>query len=154
MPAYDKRPIDWLGLLPVVGIVIAALVFFMTVGHAHEHQAGESEEQARVVQFYKTWLRPKGDFSITHRFSSCCYAMGMQQDCFPVEASRRRADGVLEVLPETGPDHKQFAHWYPIEHGIAENLQPDPRESPDGRSHVCIAEGSQIVVCYVPGYGG
>src|ERR1700757_1819763 len=68
--------------------------------HAHEHQMNESAEQARVVDFYKTWKRPKGDFASSHRVGSCCYAAGDSQDCFPVLAIRHNDKGELEVMPD------------------------------------------------------
>jgi hypothetical protein len=126
--------------------------------YAHEHMQGENPEQARVIEFYRTWQRPKGVFSVEHRERSCCYAAGDYQDCFPVLAIRKsRKDGVWEVYPDlAGTSTKAqitYNNWYRLDTKVDEDLQPDPRESPDGRSHVCISEGAQVVVCYVPGSG-
>jgi hypothetical protein len=135
--------------------VLAAVVGFVVLLHmarparAHEHQAGESAEQARVVEFYRSWRRPKGEFSIQHRTPMCCYAEGANQDCFPVAEMRKGADGVPEIRLDTQTAYG--SRWYPLNTGVEEDKQPDPRESPDGRSHACIV--GQAVVCYVPGQG-
>lgn len=124
---------------------------------AHEHQPGETTEQQRIVEFYRTWKRPKGEFSIVHRQPSCCYGDGAEQDCFPVLKERINEKGEREVMPDVSGAHTQAqmeygGKWYPLIYGIEENKQPDPRESPDGRSHVCVTGAA--AVCYVPGFGG
>jgi hypothetical protein len=117
---------------------------------AHEHVAGESTEEARTIEWLRKWKRPSGDFAgIVHREKSCCYVTGLQQDCFPVDAVRV-VDGVTEVKPYA-PGKGQYNTWYPLNHGIEEHLQKDDRESPDGRSYVCIQ--GQLAVCYVAGSG-
>lgn len=124
--------------------------------NAHEHMAGESPEQARVVQFYKTWKRPKGDYSIVHRVGSCCYGDGASQDCFPVLARRVNAQGQEELTPDvtgaaTEAQAQYGGRWFPNNKHVTEDEQPDPRESPDGRSHMCVA--GEMIVCYVRGWG-
>lgn len=152
----DPEPNDrWL-LWVVIGAIALTLILWFRHAQAHEHMHGESVEQARVIEFYRTWYRPKGDFSVVHRQSSCCYSQGANQDCFPVLAERTRPDGVREVMPDvTGASTQAQANyggkWYALTHHINENEQPDPRESPDGRSHVCVA--GEAAVCYVPGTG-
>ena len=124
---------------------------------AHEHKAGESTEAARIVEFYSTWKRPKGDFSVIHRQPTCCYGSGSQQDCFPVLAVRKNEQGITEVMPDvtdaaTEAQARYGSRWYPLNHNIEEDKQPDARESPDGRSHVCVAPSGDAI-CYVAGYG-
>jgi len=122
-----------------------------TPAFAHEHQAGETAEQTRTVEWLQKWKRPSGDFAgIPHRKDSCCYANGEQQDCFVVKQVRL-VDGKLEVFPES-EGHPDYDRWYPIEHNITEEDQRDPRESPDGRAYVCIQ--GQMAICYVGGAGG
>jgi hypothetical protein len=138
----------------VVGLVV--LLHMARPARAHEHEAGESAERARVIEFYRSWLRPKGNFSVEHRVNSCCFGSGSQQDCFPVEATRKNAKGELEVMPDvseaaTEAQANYGAKWYTLDTGVEEDKQPDPRESPDGRSHVCIV--GNYIVCYVPGQG-
>lgn len=128
----------------------------VTPTYAHEHQPGETSEQARVVEFYKTWHRPKGEFSITHRSPMCCYGDGRQQDCFPVLARRINEKGEEELTPDvTGAATEAQAEyggkWYPNVFHVTEDEQIDPRDSPDGRSHMCVS--GQAVICYVRGWG-
>lgn len=118
---------------------------------AHEHQLGESITQAQTIEWLRQWARPKGDFQgIGHRTQSCCYISGTKQDCFAIKQVRY-VDGVLEVFPDS-EGHAEYDVWYPIKHGIAEDIQKDPRDSPDGRSYVCIQ--GQEAVCFVQGSGG
>jgi len=144
--------------IAIAALVIVAMIYaLVATAHAHEHAAGESTEQARIVDFYKTWKRPKGEFAVTHRAGYCCYGDGARQDCFPVLQERVNARGIREVMPDVTGAHPQAQieygnKWYPLVYGIEENKQPDPRESPDGRSHVCVS--GEAAICYVPGYGG
>jgi len=117
---------------------------------AHEHQPGESSERKQTVEWLRTWKRPSGEFAgIPHRKDSCCYATGEQQDCFAVK-ERRVVNGVLEVFPDS-EGHSEYDHWYPVNTGVTEDEQKDPRDSPDGRSFVCIH--GESVICYVNGSG-
>ncbi len=141
-----------------IALLTVAFTTLTCVGlEAHEHKPGESTEAARVVEFYSSWKRPKGDFSINHRMPTCCYGSGSQQDCFPVLATRINEKGVREVMPDvsgaaTEAQVKYGDKWYPLNHSIEEDKQPDPRESPDGQSHVCVAPSGDAI-CYVPGWG-
>jgi hypothetical protein len=105
--------------------------------HQHTHD-GE------VGHFYQTWMRP-GDFGlgIPHRKHSCCN----EKDCYSTSFkfvggtwfAQRREDG----------------EWMPIPVGILEDNQPDPRDSPDGRGHVCMQPpgNGNMVYCAVVGSG-
>lgn len=136
---------------PIIWPILLLLSSCGTPVFAHEHQGGETAEQAQTIEWLQKWKRPAGDFAgVPHRKDSCCYANGENQDCFVVKQVRR-VDGKLEVFPES-EGHKEYDRWYPIEHNIAEDLQKDPRESPDGRAYVCIQ--GQMVICYVGGAGG
>lgn len=143
--------------LLVFFIVLAAVFLLRGCNHAraHEHQKGELPEQARVIEFYRTWHRPKGSYSIKHREPLCCFAEGKNQDCFPVLGFRKDDSGVIEVKPNTDgastDTQLEFGDWYKLNTGVEEDKQIDPRESPDGRSHVCIV--GQAIVCYVAGSG-
>jgi hypothetical protein len=61
----------------------------------------------------------------------------------------RRVDGVLEAFPDTS--EPTYQKWYKLNTGVDEDLQKDPRESPDGRSYICIQ--SDLPVCFVAGSG-
>ena len=116
---------------------------------SHEHSVNESAEQARVIEWLKSWKRPGGN-GYAHRTMSCCYISGLQQDCFPVKETRIAPDGSYEVFPDV-EGHFEYARWYKVPPSIDEANQPDPRESPDSRSYVCIA-GSNVI-CFVAGAG-
>lgn len=131
----------------------------VTPALAHVHKPGETPEAARVVEFYKTWLRPQGVFSVQHRQNACCWSEGTNQDCFPVLAFRRDEKGVLEITLDTSESDSEEAHknfdgkWYKLNTKVEENIQIDPRESPDHRAHACVAPAAEMVVCFVPGWG-
>lgn len=134
---------------------------FVAPGMGHEHAAGESTEQARIVDFYRTWHRPKGEYSIKHREPMCCYGFGDKQDCFPVLARKIVVDSQgshEELMPDvtgasTAAQVEYGDKWYSNAYKVDESMQTDGtgRDSPDGRSHMCIQ--GQTVVCYVPGWG-
>jgi len=154
---------DWTDRL--INVAMAALMFavaggiilvFCSLVFAHEHQPGETAEQQRIVDFYASWHRPKGDYQIEHRRPLCCYGTGARQDCFPVLARRVSTDGKEELMPDVSglPTTVQAEYgykWYPNNYHVTEDQQIDPRESPDGRSHMCIL--GNTVVCYVRGWG-
>lgn len=146
-------------VLIVMIVVVHRMAFhhhFVRPANAHEH--GETADD-RVADFYKTWKRPKGMWpAMAHRVSSCCYSAGVNQDCFPVLKQRRNAKGELEVQADVTGAHTEAmarygSRWFTVNTQVEEHLQPDPRTSPDGRSHVCIA-GGETVVCYVEAWGG
>jgi hypothetical protein len=135
--------------LAVAAIFLVVFVF-ITIAFAHEHKANETPEQARVIEFLRSWKRPMGPYSgVSPRTMSCCYINGLQQDCFAVKQVRI-VDGAYEVFPDV-EGHLEYARWYHVPPSIDEANQADPRESPDGRSYVCIA--GQSVICFVAGTG-
>ena len=135
-------------LLPI--LPIGALLLPVGAAISHEHSANESAEQTRVIEWLKSWKRPKGHQSLPHRQMSCCYISGLQQDCFAVKETRVASDGSFEVFPDV-EGHFEYARWYKVPPDIDEANQPDPRESPDSRSYVCIAGAT--VICFVAGAG-
>jgi hypothetical protein len=121
-----------------------------TLAPAHEHQAGETAERAETIEWLRRWRRPTGEFAgVPHRHDPCCYIAGKDQDCFLVK-ERRIVDGILEVFPES-EGHPDYDRWYKVNTGVTEEDQKDPRDSPDGRSYVCIS--GQLVICFVNGSG-
>lgn len=130
-------------------LLLLAACFSIGMAFAHEHTPGETAAQKRKVDFLQQWRRPKGIFAVEHRFLGCCYSTGENQDCFAVKQTRM-VDGVREVFPDS-EGHKEFDRWFKLDTGVNEDEQPDPKESPDGRSYVCI-QGNQVV-CYVGGIG-
>ena len=114
-----------------LGVVWCARGVF---GQEHTHEGA-------VGKFYETWRAP-AQRHLAHREVGCCNNL----DCRPVlELRKRRGDGLTEVLVQMAPAFPPA--WYPVPAGIWEDNQEDPRESPDGRAHVCIRSGQ--VVCAV-----
>lgn len=139
--------IAYLVILGFLAMMVLAMLIGLGIGlasrgNAHDASMAADPEQARVFQFYSTWMRPKGLYAgMIHRSQSCCRST----DCFPV-AETRMEHGQYLVRPESSPT------FYRVPSSIVESEQSDPRESPDGRSHVCIIGGA--VVCFVEGIGG
>lgn len=104
--------------------------------YAHTHEGA-------VGEFYKSWLVPDGQGN--RRGGSCCN----KTDCRPVVHMRRGGGGAQVQLQE--PDGS-LSGWYTVPNNRWEDQQPDPRESPDGRSHACVRAG--MVICAVRGSDG
>src|SRR6266550_4799960 len=149
MERWQKVYTFWLVITVAFVVFFIGSLILMKAARAHDHQPGETTEQQQVVDFLRTWRRPKGTFEIEHRRPLCCYADGQNQDCFLV-AARRVVDGVLEVKPAFG-ELDAYDNWYKVNTKVNEDLQDDPRDSPDGKTYVCILGNS--VVCYVEGTG-
>jgi hypothetical protein len=103
-------------------------------GPAVHHHDGMSAE---VDRFYSSWLVPNGG---NPRLSSCC----SKTDCSPAEI--RRVAGHWEGR------RLRDSLWVTIPEKLIESNQGDPRESPDGLSHLCL-NGSGAVLCAVLGSG-
>ena len=156
MQEHDETRIGMeLALGLVVGTVLTALVAVVCMivlassACAHEAHEATSPEQARVYEFYNTWMRPTGsDAGIAHRAISCCN----KQDCSRVLATRRNKQTQwLEVQVCMENEVCDPDRWYPVDPAHVEENQPDPRESPDGAAHACVIGGK--VRCYVGGGG-
>jgi hypothetical protein len=116
---------------------LAGLIFIATPIAAQEHFHPPADVELHH-QFYLNWLQPnKG----RPRFYGCCNF----HDCYPTAIrnvggtwfARRREDGKWIVVPDER----------------LEQLQSDPRESPDGQSHACMPPPvrGDIVYCAVLG---
>lgn len=108
------------------------------LGLAQEHTGHPPEDMAIHEQFYSTWMMPNGG---EPRTNSCCN----NQDCYPTQFKKIR--GTWYAL------RREDGSWMPIPESKLEHLQPDPRESPDGRSHVCASPVYPNVYCAVVGQG-
>ncbi len=95
--------------------------------HAHEGIVGD---------FYASWMRPYASMGQPRRTISCCH----QKDCHAAEVKRG-----VEGWSFKGPQ----GNWISIPEERLENNQPDPRDSPDGLSHVCYT--GWVVVCAILG---
>lgn len=120
-------------------VLAVALLWGVTAlsqeGHTHEGDVGK---------FYQTWMRPDFRNAEGGRGTSCCNNV----DCRPAAAVRRRGDGQFEVQVYD-PNLLKRSGWYLVPNKMWEDSQSDPRESPDGRVHVCIRSGA--VICAVRG---
>lgn len=116
--------------------IVVMLMLSVTPSLAAEQQLHHHEGASGVVdQFYSYWLRPNAG---KPRTASCCNKL----DCYATKA------------------YKVGSHWFFIHREtqkprivpdeVVEHLQSDPRESPDGESHVC-ANVIGTVYCFVAG---
>jgi hypothetical protein len=125
-----------IGILALLGFLWLVLSVSQQAAHGQEHgHAGE------IGRFYETWKRPAYRNEATgERVHSCCN----KKDCAPTEIVSR--NGKLYAW-----DHpmrpKEYVELPPA---LFEHNQPDPRESPDGRNHVCM---HTIVYCVALGSG-
>ena len=141
------RKHEWLvGTLFVLSldavIVLAAIaLFFWTHAFARADDYSHSHEDA-VGKFYQNWQIPSSGWNNGKRGGSCCN----RTDCRPVVNMRRGGGGTQVQMQERDGS---LSHWYTVPDDRWEDQQPDPRESPDGRSHACVRTG--IVICAVRG---
>jgi hypothetical protein len=110
----------WLCILSGIGLGILAFV----VTHPAKGQdiREHHEHQSIAGQFYATWLRPNGGHPRTW---SCCSS----KDCYQTVIKRQGGHWYAQ--------RREDGQWIPIPDEKLEHLQIDPRESPDGQSHVC-----------------
>lgn len=112
-------------------LLFLALLSQASAQEIHHHE-GMSPE---VDRFYSTWLQPNGG---RERYYGCCNRI----DCYPTEAQFR--GGFWWVK------HRETGRWIMVPADKVEHDQPDARESPDGRNHVC-ASPFGTVYCFVAG---
>jgi hypothetical protein len=119
---------------------LAGLIFIATPIAAQDHTHPPQDAQLHD-QFYNTWSRPNGG---QQRVASCCN----KHDCYPTRIIRRGSSWYAE--------RREDRAWIRIPDGTLEHEQDDPRESPDGQNHACIAPPvyGNIVYCAVLGSGG
>ncbi len=125
---FDSEWLKFVGIL--VGMTLA-LIWGTAALSQHSHEG-------LVGQFYATWYRPAG-IGIPHRQQSCCN----EQDCYTTTFKKV---GVQWLFWD-----RETQAWRHVPEGILEHNQPDPRESPDGSSHVCASPNH--VFCAVIGSG-
>jgi hypothetical protein len=108
------------------GIVGFCLGFFyITLVFAQNHKHPPEHAQLHE-QFYASWNKPNVRSPSGERTMSCCSKM----DCYPAQIRKRGTQ--FEVL------RREDQVWVPVPADLMEHNQPDPRESPDGRAHVCM----------------
>ncbi len=110
------------------------LVMLAALAHGHDSHTAKSPSEARVFDFYTSWYRPP------ERVYSCC----SKEDCRVVEIKQDKGRWFfLDKVYQLG--------WREIPPDRLEHTASDPRESPDGNSHVCF--NAMYVLCAVLGSG-
>lgn len=106
-------------------------------GQEHQHPPRDAQLHDK---FYSTWNMPNGG---QPRTSSCCSS----KDCYPTTI--KNVGGVWFA------QRREDQAWIMVPDAKVEQNQSDPRESPDGLSHVCMAAptGGANVYCAVLGTG-
>lgn len=133
--------IVFVGIMLAIAVVIAALMHrapshrfgLIVPAYAHDAAMAKSAEEARVFKFYSDWHR------MPSRAFSCC----SQVDCHEVDVMRKDRRWYFF--------DKEQGLWREIPEEVIEHNAADPRESPDGRNHVCYNSG--YVFCAVLGSG-
>jgi hypothetical protein len=139
------RSKEWRRLFRLTRIVLGVLAFALLTGDSkaqeHSHHSHPPQDAELHHTFYVTWNMPNNG---EPREKSCCN----KHDCYPTQIKR-----VGETYFALRREDQQ---WVPIPHSKIEHNQPDPRESPDGRNHVCMTppQHGVNVYCAVLGSGG
>lgn len=120
--------------------LLCVLLSPLTQAQEHGHPPEDAELHDK---FYESWLMPAEYQGSSRRTRSCCNKI----DCYPAQV--KRENGRWYVL------QREHVQWIEIPEHIIEQNQPDPRESPDGRSHVCMQASpvDPYVFCFVHGSG-
>lgn len=114
-----------------IGFALMMMLGPLVLGHEHPPQDEELH-----VKFYLSWMIPP------LRNVSCCD----KRDCYPTAV--KNVGGTWFV------ERREDREWIPVpEHKIEQN-QKDPKESPDGRAHVCLGPPPYGVLhCFTHGSG-
>lgn len=113
----------------LVGLLLIATP--ISAQHIHHHEGMTPE----IDRFYSTWLMPNDG---RERFYGCCNRI----DCYPAEAQFRGGYWWFK--------HRETGKWIIVPAHKVEHDQPDARESPDGRTHVCASPQGNVF-CFVVG---
>jgi hypothetical protein len=123
-----------------LAIIITGTIIMGAFSLAYGQHVQNHEDTALHHLFYEGWLQPNG---LNPRQRSCCNKI----DCYPtaIRARGGRWEG----------RRREDSKWVVIPNEYLEELQHDPRESPDGQSHMCAARpnsfSGDIVFCAVRG---
>jgi hypothetical protein len=125
----------WLGFRAGLFVFGGAALLYCLLYPASGQQLHQHTHDGEVGHFYQTWMRPG------HRQHSCCN----EKDCY--STSFKLIGGTWFA------QRREDREWMPIPVGILEDNQPDPRDSPDGRGHVCMQPPGKgnVVFCAVLG---
>jgi hypothetical protein len=105
--------------------IIGGLLALWVTAAAAQH-ADHPRDLALHERFYKTWNQPTVRDKDGKRTSSCC----SDKDCYPT------------IIKHIGQffyaQRREDQRWLQVPDRILEENADDPRESPDGQSHVCM----------------
>ena len=126
-------------------ILTALLILAGFAGPANAQHPVKHDHDAlgAAGKFYSGWNRPNIRNDDGTRRVSCCSEM----DCEAVTVVRRGGKW-FAVNHKSAPGEE-----IEIPAELLEHLQSDPRESPDGMSHVCINMYTKEPLCAVLGGG-
>ena len=125
-----------------IAIILGVSTRYLAKSEDLHHHTGASPE---VDKFYSTWKKPLLRNPATgERTTACCG----RTDCY--EAKIQKRDGIWQVL------QRETKTWRNIPENLFEHNQPDPRESPDSKNHICMQPAAQnpIIHCVVLGSEG
>ena len=105
------------------------------------HYANGHEGHNSVSQFYASWFQPPT------RESSCCD----MTDCAVAEVRVERNGDVYARSSLSKDQHPATDGWLRVPPALIESNAKDPRDSPDGQSHLC--SNSSGPICFVMGSG-
>jgi hypothetical protein len=118
---YLRRPV-----LAAGAAVIILLAAGFLLGRATAQSGSHGDGHAEHHDLYKSWRMPGTNVS-------CCN----ESDCRPTRATQDM-DGNWRALVD--------GRWIDVPASRVLDLP-----SPDGRSHICAAEGAEVPYCFVPG---
>lgn len=119
----------------LAGALLALIIIYIgLVVASHSQESDVHSHMGNVGHFYQTWMRPE------KREYSCC----SDKDCYATEF--KAVGGTWFYL------HRETGTWKPIPAELLEDNTADPRDSPDGRNHIC-ANPEGFVFCAVRGGG-
>lgn len=135
-------------------LVLASAAFFAAVIVFAPHKAraqDHSEGHALHHDVYQTWRTPGSGVS-------CCNEKKTENgvtsgDCYPTTA-------LLAPAGAANPDVRGDVWWALLDDGrwieipesrVIHEINPDETGS---RAHVCIMDGSEVPLCFVPPFGG
>lgn len=113
-------------VMKIAATIVAVIVLFIAL--LWSMAALAQHPQHGSDHFYATWLRPEMRTQAGQRQYSCCN----ERDCAPARFKNVGGAWFGQKLGTT--------RWQPIPDRLMEQNQPDPRESPDGQSHLCSTE--------------
>lgn len=121
-------------------MIFTILLLLLSSPALAQHSGHPPQDMELHQKFYSTWYRPEMRAPDGQRQHSCCN----DRDCYPTQF--KNVGGTWFFL------RREDQRWTPVPDGILEQNQIDPRESPDGRGHVCASPYN--VFCAVLGAQG